>query len=261
MTMNHDVVQHFSMGTWTLWLAWLTSFVGSLMGLSCVARARRERRRSAKARWTVAGAFAIGGVAIWLMHFIAMLGFAVMGSPVRYSVWLTALSAVISVLVVGIGLFIVTQDRFTLRRLTCAGAVAGVGVAFMHYLGMASIRFQGVLTYDPTLVALSVLIAVVAATVAFWFTVMRATVARPVAGVVMAVAVTGMHYTGMAAVGVTVVPSLPVPLDAEAFDLVFPVFLISALLIASLLWALLTSVEPAAASADQAHAGASNTRN
>jgi NO-binding membrane sensor protein with MHYT domain len=257
MTMDHDLVQHFSMGTWTLWLAWLTSFVGSLMGLSCVARARRERRRSARVRWTVAGAFAIGGVAIWLMHFIAMLGFAVTGSPVRYSVWLTALS----VLVVGIGLFIVIQDRYTLRRLVCAGAVAGVGVAFMHYLGMASIRFQGDITYDPTLVALSVLIAVVAATVAFWFTVMRAPVARPVAGVVMAVAVTGMHYTGMAAVGVTVMPSMPAPQDTEAFDLVFPVFLISALLIASLLWALLTSVGPAAASADQAQAGASSTRN
>jgi NO-binding membrane sensor protein with MHYT domain len=245
MIMDHAAMQDFSMGPWTLVLAFVTSFVGSLIGLSCMARARRERRRRHAVLWTACGAVAIGGVAIWLAHFIAMLGFAVADSQVRYSAWLTALSAMVAILVVGVGLSIVTLRRFTVPRLVCAGAVAGVGIAFMHYLGMAAIRFQGDISYAPLPVLLSVVIAVVAATAAFWFTVVvKATPARLAAGLVMAGAVAGVHYTGMAAVSVTMVPSQPASLDTDAFDLVFPVFVTSGLVIAALLWALFTSVGP-----------------
>jgi NO-binding membrane sensor protein with MHYT domain len=245
MTMDHDTMQHLSMGTWTLLLACVTSFAGSLIGLSCAARAHRERGHRVAVLWTASAAVAIGGVAIWLMHFIAMYSFTVNGGPVRYSVWLTVLYAAVSVGVVGIGLSLVTLRRPSGLRLLCAGTVTGVGVAFMHYLGMAAVRIQGDIGYDPLLVALSVVIAVVAATVAFWFTmVVRATLARLGAGVVMAIAVTGMHYTGMAAVHVVLIPSQPVPHDADAFDLVFPVLLASGLVIAGLLWALFTSGGP-----------------
>ncbi|MBB5890563.1 NO-binding membrane sensor protein with MHYT domain [Kutzneria kofuensis] len=247
MIMDHGTMQHFSMGPWPVVLACVTSFVGSLIGLSCAARAHRDRGHRVAMLWTAGGAVAIGGVAIWLMHFIAMYGFSITGTQVRYSVWLTVLSAVVSIGVVFVGLSQVTLRRFSGPRLLCAGAVAGVGVAFMHYLGMAAVRFQGDIGYDPLLVALSVVIAVVAATVAFWFTVVvRGTLARLGAGVVMAIAVSGMHYTGMAAVHVVVIPSRPAPVDADAFDLVFPVFLISGLVIAGLQWALFTSIGPGA---------------
>ncbi|GAA0617761.1 MHYT domain-containing protein [Kutzneria viridogrisea] len=246
--MNQTDMQHFSMGVWTLAVAYATSVIGSLMGLSCASRARREPAPRKKVLWTVLGALAIGGVAIWLMHFIAMLGFAVTDSPVRYSVPLTALSAVVAVLVVGIGLSMITFGRFGLPRLVLAGVIAGVGVAFMHYLGMAALEFQGEISYDPVLAAVSVVLAVAAATAALWCTVrVRSTAARTGSGLLLAVAVTGMHYTGMAGVAVTVDSSGPAPTGADVFDLVFPVFVISGLIIAGLLWALFTSlVEPLA---------------
>jgi NO-binding membrane sensor protein with MHYT domain len=235
-------MQHFSAGLSTLALAYIVSVVGSLIGLACMARARAEPRRPAKIRWTVFGALAIGGIAIWLMHFIAMLGFDIPGAAVRYSTPVTALSAVVAVAVVGFGLSLVTLVRFTKMRLLVAGALAGLGVAGMHYLGMSALRFRGELTYDPTLVVASGLIAVVAATAAFWFTlVVKTAVSRAAAGLIMGVAVTGMHYTGMAAVRVRLDPTVDVSPGTTAFDLVFPVFVASALVAAALLWMLFTS--------------------
>ncbi|MFJ6677108.1 MHYT domain-containing protein [Actinosynnema sp. NPDC091369] len=243
MAVPHDSMQHFSSdGLSTLVLAYVVSVVGSLIGLACMARAQAEPERAAKARWTAFGAVAIGGVAIWLMHFIAMLGFDVPGAAVKYSAPLTALSAVVAIGVVGVGLSLVTLVRFTRMRLLLAGLLAGLGVAGMHYLGMSAIRFRGELGYDPALVALSCVIAVVAATAAFWFTlVVKTTSARVAAGLIMGVAVTGMHYTGMAAVRVTTDPTIAAPQGTAVFDLVFPVFVTSALVVAALLWMLFTS--------------------
>lgn len=235
-------MQHFSSGPWTLVLAYGVSVIGSLIGLSCMARARSEPTRRAKVLWTALGALAIGGIAIWLMHFIAMLGFDVPGATIKYSAPLTALSALVAVGVVGAGLSLVTLVRFTRMRLLVAGTLAGVGVAGMHYLGMSAIRFKGEISYDPTLVAASVLIAIAAATAAFWFTlVVKTPTARVVAGLVMGVAVTGMHYTGMAAVHVTSDATFPAPQGTAVFDLVFPIFVISGLVVGALLWMLFTS--------------------
>ncbi|PRY40378.1 MHYT domain-containing protein [Umezawaea tangerina] len=235
-------MQHFSSGLWTPLLAYAISVIGSLIGLSCMAKARAEDGRRAKVTWTVFGAFAIGGVAIWLMHFIAMLGFDVSSGVVKYSAPLTALSALIAVVMVGIGLSMVTLARFTKVRLVSAGVVSGLGVAGMHYMGMSAIRFQGEISYDPLLVAVSCLIAVVAATAAFWFTlVVKTTPARIGAGLIMGVAVTGMHFTGMAAVRVEVNPSIVPPVGTDVFDLVFPVFVLGGLVVAVLLWTLFTS--------------------
>jgi NO-binding membrane sensor protein with MHYT domain len=112
----------------------------------------------------------------------------------------------------------------------------------MHYMGMSAIRFQGELTYNTPLVALSVVIAIVASTAAFWFTlVVKTTVARVAAGLVMGVAVTGMHYTGMAAVSVEPDATIPSPVGTDVFDLVFPVFIIGGLVVAILLWTLFTA--------------------
>ncbi|MGM1065002.1 MHYT domain-containing protein [Saccharothrix sp. Mg75] len=243
--MNHDLM-HSSGDLSTLVVAYVVAVVGSLIGLACMARARTERQRQVKVRWTVFGALAIGGIAIWLMHFVAMLGFDVPGAVVKYSAPLTALSAVVAVGVVGLGLSLVTLVRFTRMRLLLAGTLAGLGVAGMHYIGMSALRFKGEIGYDPVLVVASCAIAVVAATAAFWFTlVVKTAQATVAAGLIMGVAVTGMHYTGMAAVTVTSDPTLAAPQGSTVFDLVFPVFVTSGLVVAVLLWMLFTSGDDA----------------
>jgi NO-binding membrane sensor protein with MHYT domain len=81
----------------------------------------------------------------------------------------------------------------------------------MHYTGMAAMRMPGDVTYDKTLFVASIVIAVVASTVALWFTVtLRKGVVLFIAALIMGVAVNGMHFTGMYAMRVTEADDKPV---------------------------------------------------
>jgi NO-binding membrane sensor protein with MHYT domain len=137
------------------------------------------------------------------MHFIAMVGFQVEEVRIGYDVPLTVLSLAVAVVVVGIGVFIVGRRGARPGTLATAGVITGLGVAAMHYIGMAAMRLDGDIRYDPATVAVSVVIAVVAATAALWASVsVHGFLPSLGASLIMGVAVSGMHYTGMAAVSV-----------------------------------------------------------
>ena len=160
----------------------------------------RVRGASLGARWGWVGAasLAMGG-GIWAMHFVGMLAFE-MGMPVVYGIRLTVLSFVVAVGSTGAAFAWVTRPRARLRDILLSGPLMGLGVAAMHYTGMAAMRVPGNLAYDPPIVAVSVLIAVTAATVALWLTTRQNDVwQKALAAAVMGLAVAGMHYTGMAA--------------------------------------------------------------
>lgn len=77
----------------------------------------------------------------------------------------------------------------------------GLGVAGMHYLGMAALLTTLDVSYRPELVLLSILIAIVASMVALWLAFNLRGIGQMVgSAMVMGVAVCGMHYTAMAAV-------------------------------------------------------------
>jgi NO-binding membrane sensor protein with MHYT domain len=196
-------LHQFTYGLTTPVLAYALSFLGSLLGLTATSRARASATRSQRARWLILAAWAIGGTGIWVMHFMAMIGFSVSGSAIRYDVTITVASWLTAVLVVGVGLFIVGYGRATPAKLLVGGPLTGLGVAAMHYTGMDAMRVNGTVGYDRALVLASVAIAVVAATVALWFTlVVRKPVAIVASAAIMGVAVCGMHYTGMYAMRV-----------------------------------------------------------
>lgn len=197
---------NFTYGLLTPGLAFVMSVLGSFLGLRCTARAQAHSGAS-RARWLVLGAISIGAAGVWVMHFIAMLGFSIPRESIRFNVPLTVLSMLIAVMVVGIGLFIVAFGNDSNPRLLAAGVITGVGVASMHYLGMAAMQMPATMTYSPALFALSVVIAVVAATAALWFALKLHTMWSTIgAAVIMGVAISGMHYTGMAAMHVTAAP-------------------------------------------------------
>ncbi len=195
-------VHNFSYGVLNPGLAFAMSCLGSFLGLRCVILSRAYGG-AAKARWLILASIAIGAVGIWSMHFIAMLGFTIPGEPIRYNILETIASMLLAVVVVGAGLFIVGFGDGGLTRLLTGGTIVGVGVAAMHYLGMAAMNMPGSMSYRLPLVALSVVIAIVAGTAALWIgTWISGMVATVGAAVVMGIAVTGMHYTGMAALQV-----------------------------------------------------------
>jgi NO-binding membrane sensor protein with MHYT domain len=196
-------VHNFSYGLLNPGLGLAMSCLGSFLGLRCVILARAYEGFT-RARWLILAAISLGAIGIWAMHFIAMLGFTVPGQPLLYDVPLTIGSMVLAVAVVGVGLFIVGFGNGSWPRLVTGGTIIGLGVAGMHYLGMAAMSMTGTMSFNLPLVAVSVVIAIVAGTAALWIGTWVSGVGATIgAAAVMGVAVSAMHYTGMAALKVS----------------------------------------------------------
>ncbi|WP_240506158.1 MHYT domain-containing protein [Thermoactinospora rubra] len=237
-------IHHFAYGAFTPVLAYVMSCLGSMLGLRLTAQAHRSSGGT-RLRWLAGAAVSIGGTGIWVMHFIAMLGFDVPGTAIRYDVGLTAASAVVAVVVVAAGLLVVSSGRGTVLPLLGGGLLTGLGVAAMHYMGMYAMNLSGRVHYDRATVALSVAIAVVAATVALWFTLrIKRPVWITVAALIMGVAVSGMHYTGMFAMTVDLDPRPRFVPGAEALDFLVPLMtLVSVLTLTMFLMVILSPSE------------------
>jgi NO-binding membrane sensor protein with MHYT domain len=192
-------VHNFSYGLLTPALGYLMSCMGAFLGLRCTTRANAYQGWS-RVRWLLLAGLSIGITGIWVMHFIAMLGFTIPGETIHYNVPITILSMFIAAGIVCVGLMIVGFGGTGYGPLLLAGLITGLGVASMHYMGMAAMRMPGKVTYNPFLFILSVVIAVVAATAALWAALrLRGVWTTFGAAMVMGIAVSGMHYTGMAA--------------------------------------------------------------
>ncbi len=181
-------------------LSFLIAALGSFAALQLavgIASAQSPRER-----WLsiILSGAALGGGGIWAMHFIGMLA-CKMNIAVQYGTNLTLLSAVVGMAACALGLAVYGQNTLTNSRLILGGVLTGLGVAGMHYMGMAAMVMPADLVYDPMLVAASLLIAVVAATAALWLAFHFRGIEQMAGGaLLMAIAVSGMHYTGMAAV-------------------------------------------------------------
>ncbi|GAA1502866.1 MHYT domain-containing protein [Streptomyces albidochromogenes] len=214
-------LDHATFGWLTPVLSYAMAVIGAALALRCTVRALGANGPSRR-NWLITAASALG-TGIWTMHFVAMLGFGVTGTEIHYNVPLTVLSLLVAMLVVGVGVFAVGYGRDRGRALLLGGLTTGLGVASMHYLGMAALRLNGAVSYDPLVVGLSVAIAVVAATAALWAALnIKSPVAVAVASLVMGAAVSSMHYTGMAAVSVQVSPSARDLPGATAMQFIFP---------------------------------------
>ncbi|WP_078910818.1 MHYT domain-containing protein [Streptomyces sp. NRRL WC-3742] len=214
-------LNHFSFGWLTPALSYVMACAGAALGLRCTLRGLAADG-AARRNWLLTAAAAIGS-GIWTMHFVAMFGFTVDGTELRYNVPLTVLSLLVAVLVTGLGLTVVCYGRHRGLSLLAGGVTTGLGVAAMHYLGMAAVRMHGGLHYDAGTVALSVLIAVGAATAALGAAVtIRNVYAAAAASLAMGIAVTCMHYTGMAAVHVRLDPERTGLGGASPMEFVFP---------------------------------------
>ncbi|MFF8730688.1 MHYT domain-containing protein [Streptomyces sp. NPDC015171] len=194
-------VDGFSYGAVTPLAAYLMACLGGALGLRCTSRSLLVTH-SRRPAWLALGAAAIGS-GIWTMHFVAMMGFTIEETTIHYDQPMTYASLGVAVVMVGVGIFIVGYRGATGTPLFTGGTITGLGIASMHYLGMAGVRFHGRFTYDTLTVAASVVIAVVAAITALWAAgQVRGFLWSMGASLVMGLAVSGMHYTGMAALGV-----------------------------------------------------------
>jgi PAS domain S-box-containing protein len=178
--------------------------LAAFVALSIANRISDARTLRARVAWTTAGAISMGG-GIWAMHFIGMLAFT-LPCGVDYNPFGTLLSMIPGGIASGIALTVISKRGIpSIKNLLGGAVLMGGGIGAMHYAGMAAMRPQAELLYDPFLVGVSVVVAIVLAFVSlgirFRFPVgqsegFRATFA---AALVMGCAVSGMHYTAMQA--------------------------------------------------------------
>ena len=194
-------VDGFSYGLVTPVVAFLMASLGGALGLRCTTRSMLVAH-SWRPGWLALGSAAIAS-GIWTMHFVGMMGFKVLQAPIHYDKAMTFASLGVAVVMVGIGIFIVGYKGARGTALFTGGTITGLGIASMHYLGMAAMRLNGRLEYNTVTVAASVVIAMAAATAALWAAgQVRGFLWSVGASLVMGLAVSGMHYTGMAALSV-----------------------------------------------------------
>jgi PAS domain S-box-containing protein len=185
-------------------LSILIAIAASYTALDLAGRIKAAAGGVASVNWLVTAALAMGG-GIWSMHFVAMLAFSMPGMDVSYDVGLTVLSLLLAIVVTGIGFFVVSRSDGGSLALVASGVLMGIGIAGMHYTGMAAMRMPAELGYSPLWVSISVLIAIAAAIAALWLAFARTGfVQKALASVFMGAAVSGMHYTGMRAAVYTV---------------------------------------------------------
>ncbi|EMQ2876472.1 PAS domain S-box protein [Vibrio navarrensis] len=160
-----------------------------------------------KYRWLAlsSGAFIMAG-GIWSMHFVGMLAFE-MSHPMAYDPWITALSFLPAVVASYIVLHSLSTEAACLSVTLRNGIIVGAGIGTMHYVGMAAMRMDMILRYDPYWFVLSILIAVGLAFIALStrstlkkkFPAMRSLHITLISSTIMGGAISGMHYTGMEA--------------------------------------------------------------
>ena len=208
-------------GSYNLYLV-LTSYViavaASYTALELSRRVSQVDGLSA-AVWLCCGAVSMG-IGIWTMHFIGMLAFS-LPMPFSYDVFITILSLLVGIAASAFAIFIASRKRQGFAKIGLSGLLLGGGIASMHYTGMAAMEMGASITYDTSLLLLSIAIAVVAACAAIWiiFTLSHLhtrflSLLKFGAANIMGIAICGMHYTGMAAAIYTPIDGAMSAMDA-----------------------------------------------
>ncbi len=186
---------------WLVVLSVAVAVFTSMVSLYTVGQA--EQARDPRMAWLMkfACALSLGG-GVWAMHFIGLLALDICVT-VRYDIWLSLASMLPSLLAALATIHLMTRPTLSPRELLAGGLLMGAGIGLMHYSGMESMQMAAQLRYDPLMFGVSILVAVLLATLALWvkfFVPIRRRLPRLiVSGSVMGLAISGMHYAGMAA--------------------------------------------------------------
>ena len=222
-------VNEFSYGPVTPVFGFVMSFLGAFLGLRCATRARAYGGW-ARGRWLLLAGVSFGLCCVWVGHFIDMLGFSVPDAVVRYGVLETLGSALLAVGVMCAGLLITGYGRRA-GGLLAGGLLVGLGIASMHYTGMAAMRMPGEVSYNPAWLVVSSAVAIAGGFAILW-SALRLRGIWPTLGVslLIAAAVGGMHYAGMAAMRMSAQPMAMAVQGATAGGFLLPLLVVISIL-------------------------------
>lgn len=177
-------------------VAAIVCIAGSVMTMRLFDRAKRFSA-SNRAIWVVLSGVA-GGSAIWTTHFVAMLGFHP-PTEYAYAPLLTIASFGFAVIFTAAGLYLATSTEDGVR-LEAGGAVIGIGIAIMHFTGMAGLEVAGRIEWDWPLVAAAIALGLLFGALATNRAGRATTAPGKLLGVAaMVMAICSMHFTAMGA--------------------------------------------------------------
>ncbi|WP_436636886.1 MHYT domain-containing protein [Microbaculum sp. FT89] len=173
----------------------LVAIMGAFTGLRLTSGLRHLDPAARRPRIAEA-AVALGG-SIWSMHFVGMLAVSI-PLTISYSALPTLLSALVAILVVGVGLIALHFGARTQDRILIAGTLTGLGIVSMHYIGMTAITGNCVIAYKPIGLVLSTAIGIGSSILALELAYRRRTWLMTACGaVVLGLAISAMHYVAM----------------------------------------------------------------
>ncbi|MFC7687792.1 EAL domain-containing protein [Ureibacillus sp. GCM10028918] len=155
-----------------------------------------------KAFWLLLSSVAMG-LGIWSMHFIGMSAF-MLPLPMENDPLLTIISILPAIIASYIAFDFANKSQQSALPYSFVGSVMGLGIAAMHYLGMAAMKTEAKYYYKPGLFILSIVIAIVVSMIAMYVFAtlqkyMSNQLIRIITAIILGFAISSMHYTGMAA--------------------------------------------------------------
>ena len=180
------------------WLVAASLAVALMAGFTGLSLTRGASKLSIGRRKVMVALSAISlGGGIWSMHFVAMLGLQ-LPFVFYYDPLVTLLSALVAILVVGAALLLLHFRKRETTTIAVAGAIVGVGILAMHYIGMSGIQ-RCLPIYTPFGVGLAVVASIGLSIAAFWIAYGKRTHRNIVLGTLgFGFAVFGVHFIAMA---------------------------------------------------------------
>ncbi len=195
----------------SLALVLLAAFVcglAAITGISLLGRARASPGRW-RTTW-LAMAAATTGCGVWATHFVAMLAYNP-GLPFAFAPGLTLASVLVAVAASGGGFALVVFGGSLLYP-PLAGGIVGLGIAAMHFTGMAAMRLQAEMGWHLPTAAMAVVLAAGIGAAAMTAFARRRHVGGLLASAgLLILAILALHFVAMGAVELTPTPLLPVP--------------------------------------------------
>lgn len=144
------------------------------------------------------------GVTIWCTHFVAMLGYHA-DMPIGIAWAPTLVSLTIAVIGSAAGFTVAVLGDRTGSRPAVGGAIVGISIATMHYVGMSAMRTYTPVSWSVPIVVLSVVLGG-GLSIAALHIGGRPTGERPrsnAMALLYALAILSLHFTGMWAFSIT----------------------------------------------------------
>ncbi|MHA3735208.1 putative bifunctional diguanylate cyclase/phosphodiesterase [Pseudomonas sp. Eth.TT006] len=203
-------------------VAYLVACAASFATLDMAERVGHADDPASRRVWRWVGATCLAG-GIWAMHFIGMLAFQA-PIDIHYDLPTTLFSLLIALLASWLAMHTLSEPQPSLLHYLKTAIVIGLGIAGMHYVGMAAMHSVAKTYYQPQLFALSIVIAIGASFAALWVagylrdgSGLLYPMLKYIAALILGAGILSMHFTGMAALNL-VLPEGSLPTLAAQGD-------------------------------------------